>query len=462
MKKYCLPLLLALLFAACDSTTETNKKNAVTAMEKYEPVALGVLPDWAKNANIYEVNLRQYTEEGNIAAFRKQLPRLKKMGVDILWFMPIFPIGELKRKGTLGSYYSVKDFKALNPYHGTIEEFKSMVKEIHAMDMKIILDWVPNHSSWDNAWITEHPEWYTHDNDTITHPLDPNTGSPTGWTDVADFNYDNPEMRAAMIDALTYWVKDIDVDGYRCDVAGFVPNDFWKQAITALNQEKHVFMLAEWDNEPAHFENGFHMNYSWEFKEVIKEIAHGKQNAKDVWAFYEKQEKKFPEQAIHMYFITNHDENSWNNYPAVLGDAENALAVLAFTFDGMPLIYSGQESGLPDTISFFNKDLFEWGDYKNTNFYSQLLALKHQNAALANGIYGGKMQSIETVTNGNVFAFTRSKGENQVAVFINLSKDKQETPIAKEIAQMETVMEEGSQLGETLTLAPWGYLIKKT
>ena len=460
MKKYFVFLFVNLLFCACNTKTESSKEKQ-PMMKAYQPVALGVLPDWAKNANIYEVNLRQYTEEGTIAAFQKHLPRLQKMGVDILWFMPIYPIGELKRKGTLGSYYSVKDFKAVNPDHGTIKEFKALVKTIHDMGMKVILDWVPNHSAWDNAWITDHPDWYTYDKDTITHPLDPNSGNPTGWTDVADLNYDNPEMRKAMIDALKFWVTDVDVDGYRCDVAGFVPNDFWKQAITALNQEKHVFMLAEWDDEPAHFENGFHMNYSWKFKEVIKEIAHGKQNAADVWAFYEEQEKKFPEQAIHMYFITNHDENSWNNYPAILGDAEEALAILAFTFDGMPLIYSGQESGLKDTISFFHKDLFEWGDFKNEAFYSSLLSLKHENKALANGIYGGKMQAIQ-VENENIFAFSREKEGNKIDVYINLSKEEQTIAIEADQTTMKIKMQQGKIVaGENLSmvLKPWGYMI---
>ena len=460
MKKYFLLFFVPLFFCACGNTKKIMNENK-SKMKAYEPVALGVLPDWVKNANIYEVNLRQYTKEGTIKSFQKHLPRLKKMGVDILWLMPVFPIGELKRKGTLGSPYSVKDFKAINPDFGTMEDFKILVKTIHDMGMKIILDWVPNHSAWDNAWLTDHPDWYTYVNDTITQPLDPNSGNPTGWTDVADLNYDNIMMREAMIDALKFWVTEMDVDGYRCDVAGFVPNDFWRQAITILNQEKHVFMLAEWDNEPALFENGFHMNYSWDFKELIKEIAHGKKNVADVWSFYEAQKKKFPEEAIHMYFITNHDENSWNNYPAILGDAEEALAVLAFTFDGMPLIYSGQESGLKDTISFFHKDLFDWGEYENEDFYTQLLALKHENKALFNGIYGAKMQRIE-LNNKNIFAFSREKEGNRVEVYINLSKDKQSMLLKTTKERMKEKLQKGKTAMKDklqLVLKPWGYSI---
>jgi len=266
MKYFSIILFVAITFFSCKTQEE---KKGDTPKKAYVPVELGVLPDWAKNANIYEVNIRQYSEAGTFNAFTSEIPRLKKMNVDVLWLMPIYPIGKKKRKGSLGSYYSIKDFRAVNPEHGTMNDFKTLIKTAHENGMKVILDWVPNHSSWDNAWITEHPEWYTMDNDTITHPLDPNSGNPTGWTDVADFNYDNQEFRLAMIDALKFWVKEADVDGYRCDVAGFVPVDFWNQAITALNKEKHVFMLAEWDDEPEHFNNGFHMNYSWKFKEII-------------------------------------------------------------------------------------------------------------------------------------------------------------------------------------------------
>lgn len=444
---------LAILIVLIGIISCTTKQEETPVIET--PKEIGVLPDWAKNANIYEVNIRQFSEEGTFNAFTADLPRLKSMNVDILWLMPIFPIGEKKRKGTLGSYYSVKDFEAVNPDHGTMDDFKKLVQTAHQNGMKVILDWVPNHSAWDNDWITEHPDWYTYDNDTITHPLDPNSGNPTGWTDVADFNYDNAAFRLAMIDALKFWVTEADVDGYRCDVAGFVPNDFWKQAITALTQVKHVFMLAEWDDEPEHFNNGFHMNYSWKFKEVIKEIAQGHKTADEVWTFYEEQETKFPEQAIHMYFITNHDENSWNNYPAILGDAEKAMAVLSHTFDGMPLIYSGQESGLKDTISFFHKDLFEWGDYQDADFYTKLNSLKHNNKALWNGVNGGKMEKIET-DNLNILAFSREMDGDKVEVFINMSKET--SGIEKPDLTTATYLKEGmTAAGKKVSFEPWGY-----
>ena len=460
MKKIIFFLFFATLFMACE-----NNEKPKTATETTPTLDMskrfGVLPEWAKNANIYEVNIRQYSEAGTIAGFQKHLPRLKKMGVDILWLMPIFPVGEKKRKGVMGSAYSVKDYQAVNPDYGTMAEFKSLVKAVHDLDMKIILDWVPNHSSWDNAWITAHPDWYTYDHDTITHPLDPNSGKPTGWTDVADLNYDNQEMRKEMIESLKFWVTEADIDGYRCDVAGFVPHDFWKDAIITLNKEKHVFMLAEWSDMPELFDDGFNMDYSWEFKELIKEVAHGKKTVADIWTFYKKQKEMFSEGDFHMYFITNHDENSWNNYPAVLGDAKKALAVLAFTFDGMPLIYSGQESGLPDTLSFFYKDLIKWEGYQYEKFYTQLLKIKHQNEAIFNGKYGGLMQPID-VGNKNILAFFREKNGNRIEIYINLSKDKQQGKLSKSNRKITETLEEGrNQLKDdsVLELMPWGYSV---
>jgi glycosidase len=451
MKKYLSLLFVLAGIFAC------QPHNPDPFINNDPPPDIGILPTWAENANIYEVNIRQYSEEGTFNAFKQHLPRLREMGVGILWLMPIYPIGEVKRKGTLGSYYSVKDYKAVNPEHGTMEDFKSLVNEAHGLGMKIILDWVPNHTAWDHAWITQHPDWYTYDNDTITHPLDPNSGNPTGWTDVADLNYDNKDMRAAMIDALGFWIDEAGIDGYRCDVAGFVPNDFWNEAITALNQKKQVFMLAEWYDIPEHFDNGFHMNYSWPFKDIIRDIAQGHKQAEAIWEFYEHQEAMFPEQAIHMYFTTNHDENSWHNFPAILGDAQQALAVLSHTFDGMPLIYSGQESGLPRALSFFDKDQIDWGNFEHKDFYKKLNILKYDNNALANGMFGGKPQRIDT-GNENVLGFFREKDGHRVEVFINLSSQAQS--IAKPASDASPYMQEGLNVSDThYAFAPWGYSI---
>ena len=225
---------------------------ACTPEKQLPPVSKVVHPEWSKNANIYEVNIRQYSPEGTFNAFTDDLPRLQAMGVDIIWLMPIHPIGELNRKGTLGSYYAVQDFNAVNPEFGTEEDLRALVNKAHELGMKVILDWVANHSAWDNVW-TINKEWYTLDEEgNFVPPIE-------DWSDVIDFNYDNPELREAMLSALEYWVREFDIDGYRCDVAGMVPTDFWVHAHTELDKIKDVFMLAE-DGEPELLLEAFDMN----------------------------------------------------------------------------------------------------------------------------------------------------------------------------------------------------------
>src|SRR6056297_2987474 len=229
-------IFLFLLFTACNSD---KKKQNTSENQKLEKSTQVKHPEWSKNAVIYEVNIRQYTEEGTFEAFEEHLPRLKELGVDILWLMPIHPIGEKNRKGKLGSYYSVKDYKGVNSNFGTKEDFRNLVKEIHKQDMKIILDWIANHTSWDNPMINEHPEWYTKDSSgNFQAPVD-------DWTDVADLNYKNQELSDYMTEAMKYWVDDFNIDGYRCDVAGMVPTSFWNNTRKELNNIKDVFMLAE-------------------------------------------------------------------------------------------------------------------------------------------------------------------------------------------------------------------------
>ena len=212
-------------------------------------------PEWVSNATIYEVNVRQFTPEGTFAAFEKELPRLKAMGVDILWLMPIHPIGELNRKGSLGSYYAVRDYRGINPEFGTHEDFSRLVAAAHQLGMKIIIDWVANHTSPDHLWIEEgRLDWYTLDS---MGKVQPTIG--TDWWDVADLNYDNEELRSEMIECMSYWVRDFNIDGYRCDVAGWVPMDFWTRARASLDQIKPVFMLAEAEGNELY--SAFEMTY---------------------------------------------------------------------------------------------------------------------------------------------------------------------------------------------------------
>lgn len=394
-------------------------------------------PEWSKNASIYEVNIRQYSPEGTFNAFREDLPRLQAMGVDILWLMPIHPIGELNRKGTLGSYYAVQDFTAVNPEFGTEADFQALIDEAHELGMKVIIDWVANHSSWDNVW-TANKDWYTLDDEgNFVPPVE-------DWADVIDFNYDNPDMRAAMLDALKYWVSEFNIDGYRCDVAGYVPTDFWVEAHTELDKIKDVFMLAE-DGDSELLIEAFDMNYAWEYAHITREIAAGEQTFEDLDAMFARDAERFPKNGYRMYFTTNHDENSWNGSDVELwGPNFEAFAVLSATVAGMPLIYTGQESILDKRIEFFEKDPVDWKDYAYEDFYRLLLTIQEENEALWNGEFGG--ERVRHDSPEGTYAYSRKKGANEVIVAINITDETQ--PISVPIWSSSTYSKYGVTEGE--------------
>jgi alpha-amylase len=419
------------------------------------------VPDWHKNATIYEVNLRHFTKENTFKSFEAHIPRLKDMGIDILWFMPIQPISVKNRKGELGSPYSIGDYYRTNPDYGTMDDFKSMVKAIHDAGMYIIIDWVPNHTGWDNPWITEHPDWYTQDkNGNIIDPIDSNTGKSWGWTDVADLNYDNAEMRIGMIDALKFWINETGIDGFRMDVAHGVPVDFWAQCADSLYKIKPIYMLSEGE-VPAIVNNGtFISDYGWEMHHTLNEIAAyqgasrikganvvqgnvkegekkiEKKTALDIDAILAKKASEY-QKGYQMQFTSNHDENSWADTEfARMGDGHKAFAVLTATFNGFPLIYTGQESAMDKKLEFFKKDEVPWGDYKYAPFYKTLFDLKHKNKALWNGEHGGPLVKVKTGNDENIYAFTREKeGE----VFVKSQKE--------------------FKAEETIELKPWEYLV---
>jgi glycosidase len=376
-------------------------------------------PEWAKTATIYEVNLRQYTPEGTFQAFAKHLPRLRDMGIDILWFMPIQPIGLKERKGTLGSYYSIQDYKAVNPEFGTLDDFKRLVDLCHGLGFHVVLDWVANHSSHDAVWTSTHPEWYNRDDQgRIISPYD--------WTDVADLNYDNYHLRQAMKDAMLFWVKEADIDGFRCDVAGEVPLDFWEDARHSLEQVKPIWMIAENADQLYLMNHAFNANYGWPFHHLMNEIAKGHQKASAVFDLLDNIENSYPKGSYPMNFITNHDENSWQGTEYErLGDGHQAFAVLTFTVPGMPLIYSGQEAANKKRLQFFEKDPLDWSDASLIPFYSHLDYLKSANPALWNGNSGGPVLKISHDKPDKVVAFSREKSWNKVITIINLSGEAQ-------------------------------------
>lgn len=371
------------------------------------------VPDWAKNAVIYEVNIRQFTPEGTFKAFIKHLPRLKELGADILWLMPVHPVGEVNRKGSLGSYYSVKDFKKVNPEFGTDDDFRDLVKAAHSLGMYVILDWVANHTAWDNPWVKSNPDFYTkNEKGEFVPPV-------ADWHDVIDLNYDNQTLRDSMISALVYWVKEFNTDGYRCDVAGMVPTDFWQEARPELDKIKPVFMLAE-EEKPELHDGAFDMSYGWKSHHILNDIAKGKQTADSLIHQIKSDLKKFPPQAMLMRFITNHDENSWNGTEFErLGKAVDVFNVLNFTLPGMPLIYTGQEAGLNKRLRFFDKDTVDWSDLSASELFKSLGKLKKSNPALNAGEQGGETIFGAVSPSGKAMYFTRVKEDNVVLVILN-------------------------------------------
>ena len=438
---------LAFIFGGCNQA----KKNEVAAQAaKSDPI------EQSKSATIYEVNLRQYTPEGTINAFIKHIPRLKALGVDILWIMPIHPIGEKNRKGSKGSYYAVKDYKAVNPEFGTKEDFKKLVETAHENGMMLILDWVANHTAWDNPWIESNPEWYTQDSTgKIIAPVD-------DWTDVADLNYDNEGLRAAMTDALVYWVKEFNIDGYRCDVASMVPNDFWESARDAMEKVKPVFMLAEAE-EPKLHKKAFDANYAWELHHIMNEISKGKQNANHLRKYFKKEPTRFADSIYRMGFTSNHDENSWNGtvYER-MPNSYKTFAVFTYAAPTFPLIYSGQEAGLDKRLKFFEKDTIEWKENEMAVLYKQLNDVKHKTPALWNGRYGGAIDTVKTNNSKKIFAFTRQKDDSKILAVFNFS-DKEVEVQFKDFKCEKTFADIFSDKKITskdkLKLEPWGYFL---
>ncbi len=416
--------LAFLLTTSCKESPKADSSDSKSVVKEERDIY--ALPDWAKNATIYEVNLRQYTEEGTFNAFIEHLPRLKKMGVDILWFMPIMPISESKRKGPLGSYYAITDYAKVNPEHGTEEDFKKMLKAIHDQGMYMILDFVPNHTGWDSDWIVNHPEWFTQDKDgNVIDPIDPGTGESWGWTDVADLNYDNQEMRKEMIKDMSFWISDMGIDGFRMDVAHNVPQDFWNQASKALFDIKPIFMLAESEVESHRNEKSFHTTYGWSFHHILNEIAKGEKGSQDVKAWYEQDKSKF-NHGFHMHFTSNHDENTWSGTVFDrMGDAHKALAVVTATMQGMPLLYGGQEEPMRHRLKFFEKDNIGFKDFAYAEFYTKLFDLKHRNKALWNGSFGDDSPDFD-VEDQDILQFTREKDGDKIMSIVNLS-DKKKT-----------------------------------
>jgi alpha-amylase len=413
---------------------------------------------WTHTTNIYEVNLRQYTAEGTFNAFAKELPRLADMGVETLWFMPIHPISELGRKGTLGSYYAVQDYTATNSEFGSVEDFKELVKQAHHLGLKVIIDWVANHSGNDNIWIAQHPGFFERDNNgTVLHPYD--------WEDVSKINYGSKDLRNAMIEAMKFWITNCDIDGFRCDMAHLVPLSFWEQARTVLDQVKtELFWLAETEDIAYHFV--FDASYTWEWMHKTEDYCKRTTDMGGLWYVLNKYQDNFPSAAYRVYYTSNHDENSHTGTEYdKFGDAAHALAVFSCTWNGIPMLYSGQELPNLKKLAFFDKDVIEWnGKYQLQDFYKTLLSLHKNNPALKTADPAAITINIQTDKASQVMSYLRKNGDKEVLVILNLSPDYfwaevTDINLTGKFTNVFSGTEYDFSSNKFFELHPWGYLV---
>ncbi len=441
------------LAAATLLSCSVNKKINSATMETV-PASLS----WIQHTNIYEVNLRQYTQEGTINAFAKNLPRLKDMGVKTLWFMPITPIAQKNKKGTLGSYYAAADYTSVSPEFGTLEDWKAFVQQAHDMGFKVIIDWVANHTGWDHVWTKTHPEYYEKDSATNDFKR------ASGMDDIIELDFKNPALRRAMIDAMKFWVTETGIDGFRCDLAFWVELDFWVEAKRELQQVKPLFWLGELDPlDNADYMQVFDAAYTWKFMHRAREFYQERRPVSSLDSVLQEYQQAPGMQA---WFTTNHDENSWNGTEyEKYGEAALPLAVFASTWPGLPLLYSGQE--LPNTkrLEFFEKDVIQWtGNYQLHDFYKRLLTLHATHPALNGDDTKAPVQRISAPGAENVLAYLRSKGDRKVLVLLNLSANPAQFQIpAGTVTGAFTDVFGGNQVNfvqsQSLELKPWQYKV---
>jgi glycosidase len=410
------------------------------------------MQEWIKSTNIYEVNLRQYTPEGTINAFGAHLPRLKEMGVETLWFMPITPISMKNRKGTMGSYYACSDFTSVALEFGLIEDFKSLVYQAHQMGFKVILDWVANHTGWDHWWTVEHPDWYEKDEHTGDFK------KASGMDDIIELDFKNQELRKAMIDAMKFWVMETDIDGFRCDLAFWVELDFWVEAKPELEKIKPLFWLGELDSlDNPEYMQVFDAAYTWKWMHQAEQFYKGHASFDDLLQVLEQYQKAPGYKA---WFTTNHDENSWNGTEyEKYGHLAKTLAVFGCTWPGIPLIYSGQELPNQKRLQFFEKDVIEWKEtYELQEFYKTLFSLKKKHPALS---LDALLEIVFIDNNSRLLVYKRRQEEDEVTVAINFSGYPQTIPpnhlngIRKELFSKGEV----DFSGNNTTLEPYAFSV---
>ena len=424
--------------------------------DPYAPESFeGILhPDWSRKAVIYQVNTRQFTSAGTLNAATAEIPRLKALGVDILWLMPIHPIGEKNRKGTLGSPYSIRDYRAVNPELGTMEDLKAFVDAAHVNGMKVILDWVANHTAWDHPWVTQHPQWYARDwqGGHVSTPW-------WDWSDIIDLDYSHAALRREMADSMAFWVREADVDGFRADVAGYVPPDFWTDVRRDLQAIKPVWMLGEFNHRDLHL-TSFDASYGWAWAEALMKIAKGQADTGALYGFYSENESAWPTGAQRMIFTSNHDENAWAGTEFErFGPALSNSFALLFTSEGIPLVYNGQEAGNDKRLKFFERDPVAWKDHPHAALIRDWIAFRDAHPALHNAPWGARMVQVKNSDAQKVFSFVRAKAGDAVLVAQNYSAEPR-TVTLEELPHPGRWTEKGGEeaelaKGKSLTLAPW-------
>lgn len=413
---------------------------------RFEPVR------WSLNTNVYEVNLRQYTREGTFTSFMKELPRLQDMGVKVIWFMPVTPVSKEKRLGSLGSYYACSNYIETNPEFGSMQDFRHLVMRAHELGFKIVIDWVANHTGADHVWTKTNPEFYKKNAEGGFY-------DSNGWIDVIDLNYYDHAMRRTMIACMEFWVKECDIDGFRCDMAHLVPLDFWRQARVHLDQVKPLFWLAE--TEDNNYQHVFDCSYAWKWMHITENFSRQQARVEDLkMTLTEYMRKKLP-QTNHLFFTSNHDENSWNGTEyEKYGSAALPLAVFACTWNGLCMIYSGQEMPNHKRLKFFDKDSIEWsGKYELHDFYKTLLNLRSSfNEEQTESFL------LNTGADKQVLAFLKISGLKQNLVIINLSDNQQtfrleETVVSGMYRDVFTGLKQEAPSIRNLLMEPWSFLI---
>ena len=425
MKKALFFIAAALMMASCAKQVELRH------------------PKWAYDATIYELNTRQATPEGTFAAAEALLPQLRENGIDIIWVMPCQPIGVITRKGSLGSYYSIIDYCQINPEFGTRADFEHFLKEAHKLGFKVILDWVANHTAPDSEW-TKNEGW--HYRDSLGNLM-----VQYDWTDISKLNYENQDMRIEMLKCMHWWMDSIGIDGFRCDVAGEVPTDFWNWAMGDLRlTHPDMFTLAEDEDKADELtESAFDMYYGWTLHHIMNEVAKGEKGVEDLWAYFAKADTTIRKEAIRMNFITNHDENSWNGTEFErMGDAVDLFAAFCYVVPGMPMLYTGQLSGNHHRLEFFEKDLIDNDmEFAKAELYKGLNEMRERNKALFSPEVGAPMERV-ACDNEAIFACKRVKDgkchTNAILAVMNMSGESQNVTL---------------ETGETFELKPWGYEI---